>query len=150
MGDRRKCQTFAASPAEPGGLPVMLGGYLWSRPNEAQLYLQRMDEIKAISAKIEASLYDDMLANEREYREEMNAILFPKDPLIKFRAAAEEYRNGLSVWISMRNSDDDKRQALQQLVAASQHSLATARDGFLMWLSQRQDSIGQTRRALRS
>jgi hypothetical protein len=25
MGDRRKCQTFAASPAEPGGLPVMLG-----------------------------------------------------------------------------------------------------------------------------
>ena len=25
MGDRRKCQTFTASPAEPGGLPVMLG-----------------------------------------------------------------------------------------------------------------------------
>src|SRR5258705_1028799 len=24
MGDRRKCQTYAASPAEPGGLPVML------------------------------------------------------------------------------------------------------------------------------
>jgi len=25
MGDRRKCQTYTASPAEPGGLPVMLG-----------------------------------------------------------------------------------------------------------------------------
>ena len=25
MGDRRKCRTYAASPAEPGGLPVMLG-----------------------------------------------------------------------------------------------------------------------------
>ena len=24
MGDRRKCQTNTASPAEPGGLPVML------------------------------------------------------------------------------------------------------------------------------
>ena len=24
MGDRRKCQTYTASPAEPGGLPVML------------------------------------------------------------------------------------------------------------------------------
>jgi hypothetical protein len=24
MGDRRKCQTYAASPAEPGGLPLML------------------------------------------------------------------------------------------------------------------------------
>jgi hypothetical protein len=24
MDDRRKCQTYAASPAEPGGLPVML------------------------------------------------------------------------------------------------------------------------------
>ena len=26
MGDRRKCQTYTASPAEPGGLPVMLEG----------------------------------------------------------------------------------------------------------------------------
>jgi hypothetical protein len=25
VGDRRKCQTYAASPAEPGGLLVMLG-----------------------------------------------------------------------------------------------------------------------------
>jgi hypothetical protein len=25
MGHRRKCQTYTASPAEPGGLPVMLG-----------------------------------------------------------------------------------------------------------------------------
>ena len=24
MDDRRKCRTYAASPAEPGGLPVML------------------------------------------------------------------------------------------------------------------------------
>jgi hypothetical protein len=127
-----------------------LGGYLFNRPNEAQLYLQRMDEIKAIAAKIEASLYDDMLANEREYRQEMNARLFPKDPFIKFRVAVDAYRNGLSVWIKMRNSDDDKVRELQQLVAASQQSFASARDGFLMWLSQRQDIIGQTRRALRS
>ena len=28
MGDRRKCQTFTASPAEPGGLPVMLAADL--------------------------------------------------------------------------------------------------------------------------
>ena len=27
MGDRRKCQTYTASPAEPGGLPVMLGRF---------------------------------------------------------------------------------------------------------------------------
>jgi hypothetical protein len=26
VGDRRKCQTYTASPAEPGGLPVMLVG----------------------------------------------------------------------------------------------------------------------------
>jgi hypothetical protein len=91
-----------------------------------------------------------MLANEREYRQEMNAILFPKDPFIKFRVAVDAYRNGLSVWIKMRNSDDDKVRELQQWVAASQQSFASARDGFLMWLSQRQDTIGQTRRALRS
>ena len=90
------------------------------------------------------------LANEREFRQEMNAILFPKDPFIKFRVAADAYRNGLSVWIKMRNSDEDKVRELQQLVSASQQSFASARDEFLMWLSQRQEIIGQTRRALRS
>jgi len=38
MGDRRKCQTYTASPAEPGGLPVMLG-------NGSD---QRDDSIKAL------------------------------------------------------------------------------------------------------
>lgn len=127
-----------------------LGGYLFSRPNEAQLYLQRMDEIKAIAARIDVSLYDEMLGNEREYRQEMNAILFPKDPLIKFRTAIDAYRNGLSVWIKLRNNDDDKARELQVLVAASQQSFTSARDEFLTWLSQRQDIISQTRRALRS
>ena len=32
MGDRRKCQTYTASPAEPGGLPVMLGRSLVRAP----------------------------------------------------------------------------------------------------------------------
>jgi hypothetical protein len=127
-----------------------LGTYLFNRPNEAQLYLQRMGEIKTAYAKIDATLYDDLLANEREFRQEMNAILFPKDPFIKFRVAADAYRNGLSVWIKIRNSDDDKVRELQQLVSASQQSFASARDEFLMWLSQRQEIIGQTRRALRS
>jgi len=31
MGDRRKCQTYTASPAEPGGLPVMLGAALQTK-----------------------------------------------------------------------------------------------------------------------
>ena len=34
MGDRRKCQTYAASPAEPGGLPVMLGRCAIALPPE--------------------------------------------------------------------------------------------------------------------
>ena len=33
MGDRRICQTFAASPAEPGGLPLMLGGLRVQAPS---------------------------------------------------------------------------------------------------------------------
>jgi hypothetical protein len=41
MGDRRKCQTYAASPAEPGGLPVMLGrrrGNDIRQPSRAPVY----------------------------------------------------------------------------------------------------------------
>jgi hypothetical protein len=129
-----------------------MGGYLFSRPNEAQSYIQRMDEIKSAAKKMDAALYDDLLAKEREYRQEMNAILFPKDPFIKFSLAADEYRNGLSLWIKMRDSvqDDEGRRELQRLVTASQSSFSAARDGFLTWLSQRQEIISQTRRALRS
>jgi len=41
MGDRRKCQTYTASPAEPGGLPVMLARHIigfhaaFARPRRA-------------------------------------------------------------------------------------------------------------------
>jgi hypothetical protein len=34
MGDRRKCQTYTASPAEPGGLPVMLVEAVPPRPKK--------------------------------------------------------------------------------------------------------------------
>ena len=39
MGDRRKCQTYAASPAEPGGLPIMLART--ARPVAARRASQR-------------------------------------------------------------------------------------------------------------
>jgi hypothetical protein len=32
MGDRRKCQTYTASPAEPGDLPVMLENFAMPDP----------------------------------------------------------------------------------------------------------------------
>lgn len=41
MGDRRKCQTYAASPAEPGGLPVMLGqknNRIYTGPNSLPVF----------------------------------------------------------------------------------------------------------------
>jgi uncharacterized protein (DUF736 family) len=43
MGDRRKCQTYAASPAEPGGLPDMLGAD-WS-PEIGAAWRQLLAEI---------------------------------------------------------------------------------------------------------
>jgi hypothetical protein len=45
MGDRRKCQTYTASPAEPGGLPVML-----------ELYWRTL---AGDSSKADLSRYDD-------------------------------------------------------------------------------------------
>jgi hypothetical protein len=36
MGHRRKCQTYTASPAEPGGLPVMLEGQVGHHDAENQ------------------------------------------------------------------------------------------------------------------
>ena len=97
-------------------------------------------------------LYDNLIQNERDYREEMNAILFPKDPLVKFRIAVDGYRTGLSTWIKMRDSEPvaGAREELQQLVMVSQRSFATARDELLKWFERRQELIRQTRSALKS
>jgi hypothetical protein len=46
MDDRRKCRTYAASPAEPGGLPVMLAvGAIRSRRRLA-LVQKRLDKLE--------------------------------------------------------------------------------------------------------
>ena len=39
MGDRRKCQTYTASPAEPGGLPVMLEPFPFRLNRNGALFL---------------------------------------------------------------------------------------------------------------
>ena len=47
MGDRRKCQTYTASPAEPGGLPVMLD----VRVNPAARRARAVDESSALRGR---------------------------------------------------------------------------------------------------
>jgi len=129
-----------------------LGGYEWSRQETAPTYVQKLDEIKAKAAHMDAVLYDDLVQNERDYRQEINAILFPKDALVKFRTAVDDYRNALSVWVKLRGTvqDDPARQDLQQLVMASQRALVAARDEFLKWVARSSEQVDQTRRALRS
>jgi len=61
MGDRRKCQTFAASPAEPGGLPVMLAGIaprssdVRSSPSTPDIAASAWDVRKVLKAEVAAS-----------------------------------------------------------------------------------------------
>jgi DNA-binding MarR family transcriptional regulator len=45
MGDRRKCQTYAASPAEPGGLPDMLVAYNACDGNTPQVEIARKSKL---------------------------------------------------------------------------------------------------------
>lgn len=124
----------------------------WDRPGEDLTpYLKRMDDIANLTVKMHIALYDEIVDKEREYRVEVNAVLFPKDPFTNFQIGANEFRNGLSVWMTTRDSiDNSARDNLLKLVMASRMSFGIARDKFVAWLSQRQEIIGQTRRALRS
>jgi hypothetical protein len=124
----------------------------WDRPGEnITPYIKRMDDIAALTIKMHIALYDELLANEREYRVEMNSILFPKDPFIHFQTGVNAFHNGLSVWMNMRDSAGNvERNELLRLVQSSRMSFGEARDKFVAWLSRRQELIGQTRRALRS
>jgi hypothetical protein len=69
MGDRRKCQTFTASPAEPGGLPVMLEGVveilpaLDLGPNKDMQF--RREEIEQVSDPTPDSRYLNLVLFQR-------------------------------------------------------------------------------------
>lgn len=123
----------------------------FARPADAGSYVIALDGIQTAAKNMDALLYDDLLAKERDYRDELNAILFPKDPLNNFTIAAGEYRNGIAVWIKLRDivNEDDTNRELRQLVLATAKSFSVARDEYVKWLSRRQDLVAQTRRELR-
>jgi hypothetical protein len=124
----------------------------WDRPGEdIAPFVKRMDDVANLTVRMHIALYDEIVDKEREYRVEVNSILFPKEPFIQFQIAANEFRNGLSVWMKARDTiDPTQRQNLLALVMSSRMSFGQAREKFVAWLSQRIELINQTRRALRA
>jgi hypothetical protein len=117
----------------------------WDRPGEnIEPYVKRMDEIAQLTVKMHIELYDQIVDKEREYRQEVNSILFPKDPFTEFQIAANDFRNGLDVWMKARDTiDPSARGNLERLVMSSRFSFGQARDRFVAWLSQRQNLIAR-------
>lgn len=117
---------------------------------EAKDYLEKLEGIKTAAKGMVASLYDDLLAHEKDHRVEINRILFPREPLDNFSRATDEYYTGILVWMKFSNAvaDDRANKELRQLVEASAGSFQRARDQLLKWVDERQDLIRQTRREL--
>jgi hypothetical protein len=133
-------------------IQVLLPRFLLRPVSEARQNLEKLDGIEAASKRMDASLYNDLLANERDYRVEINAFLFPKEPFVNFMLAAHAYRNSIEVWMKLADNvpDAETGQELRDTVSASARSFGTARDEFLKWLTAKQDLISKTRRDLRS
>ncbi|QAU46132.1 hypothetical protein [Bradyrhizobium guangzhouense] len=127
---------------------VLLDRFLARPVGEAKGYLDKLDGIRAASKAMETSLYDDLLGQERDYRVEINRILFPKEPLINFMIAADAYRNNISVWMKLNDTVPAANSELRQMVVASANSFGKARDELLKWVSQRQDLVEKSRREL--
>jgi hypothetical protein len=121
----------------------------WDRPDEdLGPYIARMNRVIDLYGTMKTDLYDHLVDGEREYRVEINAILFPQEPFSEFKTAAEQFRDGLTVWGKTRNSDS--KDEILKLVHASRITFAIARNNFLKWAGHRTEIIGQTRRALKS
>jgi hypothetical protein len=123
----------------------------WDRPGEdITPFIERMDRISNLTVEMHKALYDELVDKEREYRVEVNDVLFPKEPFINFQIAGNEFRNGLSVWKNLKDTSNNENQhGLLRLVMASRMSFAIARDKLVAWLTERQQIINQTRMALR-
>jgi hypothetical protein len=120
----------------------------WENAEDMGQYVARMNRIIDLYGTMKTDLYDNLVDGEREYRVEINAILFPQEPFLEFKTGAEQFRDGLAVWGKTHNSDS--RDEILKLVHASRITFAIARNNFLKWVQQRTEIIGQTRRALKS
>jgi hypothetical protein len=152
-----RLDTISTSINKTGGTilnaaEIAINRSAWDRPGEdIAPFIRNMDELIELTGQMYRALYNGLLDEEREYRVELNAILFPQEPFIEFREGATEFRNGIHVWMKARDSvEGASRNDLLKLVMASRMSFAKARDRFVQWLSKRQELIDQTRRALRS
>ncbi|UPJ76137.1 hypothetical protein [Bradyrhizobium sp. 187] len=143
-----KVDTEALKRAELALLPRFL-----ARPaGEARDNIEKLDQVETAAQKMDFSLYGDMLQNERDYREEINELLFPRDPLNDFVAAAKAYRNSITVWMKVGSNiaDDETSRSFREMVTASLGSFSKAKNGFVEWLSQRQELVNKARSELRS
>ena len=58
MGDRRKCRTYAASPAEPGGLPVMLASSCMARSDRHTIRLPPGRRVTSVTSGTTAACFN--------------------------------------------------------------------------------------------
>lgn len=143
-----KLDEEALRPAELALLPRFL-----ARPTaEARDNIEKLDQVETATQQFDLSLYGDMLANERDYREEINELLFPRDPLNDFVAAAKAYRTSIAVWVKLGNNiaDQETSRSFREMVTASSSAFNKAKKGFVEWLSQRQELVRKARSELRS
>lgn len=117
--------------------------------SEAVQNLEALDRAIAAVKGMEAVLYKDMIATERDYRPEMNAILLPNAPLINFIVSAEEYRSGISAWMKVRVADNEGGIEVRSLYSGSLRSFFNANAALVEWLTHMQELVDQTRRELR-
>jgi hypothetical protein len=129
---------------------VAINGSYWERADaNVAPEIQRIGDIRSLTIEMHKSLYDGLIDKEREFREELNAVLFPKEPFTEFQIAANDFHNGLAVWMKLRDSADNAaRNELHRLVLASRMSFGVTRDRFAHWLSQRLEIVDRARRDL--
>jgi hypothetical protein len=69
----------------------------WEAPDQdLDPEIDRMNKIIALFDEMKTALYDHLVDRERDYRVEVNAILFPQEQFIQFKNGAEQFRDGLS------------------------------------------------------
>lgn len=124
----------------------------WDRPGEnIDPYIARMTEINSLVSKMNGDLYGQIVEKERNYRQEINKVLFPMIEFIEFQQSSNEFRNALVAWSKTRDTaDNETKSILLNLVMAARRNFGVARDSFLKWTDQRMDIIGQARRELKS
>src|SRR5450759_298998 len=97
---------------------IMSRSYLERSSQNIASFVSSMDRIIALTVTIQKEFFTQLYKDHPDFRNELNTLLWPQDPLNDLQMAASQFRNAVSIWGATRDSLKEPYVGEMQLLVA--------------------------------